>query len=253
MPTPHSLIEEGVALFRSTLANSIWCDERKRTRITNLGLVERSLLQTYTAGVAGHFQVLLGTISPFVASNEARAAVTDNILCEMKHDHYGMLMRFALDSHAMPTTADHLYVEPSRKGLFDHVFSENEHIGLRGVAALATLESVSAIFIPTLAALAKSQGCTNFTYTNVHGEADAAHSDAFVKGLHGEANIMLGRNWEEVSVWGMCRETVTLTTDYLLHLFSDSRYLPQCPSCGNANSVRHHGNMLRCSNCNIEL
>ncbi len=50
------------------------------------------------------------------------------------------------------------------------------------------LENTSPEFVPYLKELGKKVGCKDFTYTDVHGEADITHAQELYRGLVEEMN-----------------------------------------------------------------
>ena len=148
----------------------------------------RTIIARYTAAVAVNFTDWIGKTIPWARHETARHALVDNLRCEAVHDHVRMLLNFAALSKAMPDREDyaHTYDEVTdiRK-----LFAEPTTAGLSGVALCAVLENTSEIFIPDLARRAKECGCTDFEYTNVHGEADVEHSDAFLRATEAEQTM----------------------------------------------------------------
>lgn len=162
--------------------------ERVRWIVENSKTDSRTVIARYTAAVAVNFTDWIGKTIPWARHETAYHALVDNLRCEASQDHVGMLLRFAAHSKAMPDHKDyaHTYDEVAS---IRKLFAEPATAGLSGVALCAVLENTSEIFIPDLARRAKELGCTDFTYTNVHGEADAEHSDAFLRATEAEETM----------------------------------------------------------------
>ena len=142
----------------------------------------RQLIARYTAGVAGEFQAWLGIAYAYARHEDAQRALKNNLRCELGQDHIGMLYKFARQVGAYPTPDHRRYVEEHIKRL-RLLFADTLNVGLAGLTVLTVLETASQVFIPVLADVAKSLGAKDLTYTNVHGEADAPHSNAFLHAL----------------------------------------------------------------------
>lgn len=78
------------------------------------------------------------------------------------------------------------------------------------------LERASLSFIPVLKAAGEECGCENFTYTEVHGEADIGHADAFLVALDAESKEGY-TDTHQLSVYHVTRKVLTL----LIQVFSD--------------------------------
>lgn len=148
----------------------------------------RSVLARYTAATAVNFTDWLGKTTPWVRHEDSYRALVDNLRCEAEHDHVGMLLEFAKLSKSSPEKEDYELVSDDVSKI-RALFKDSTLSGIRGLALSAFLENTSEIFIPDLAQKAKSLGCSNFTYTDVHGEADKEHSEAFVNALKSEVTM----------------------------------------------------------------
>lgn len=144
------------------------------------------VIACYTAAIAGNFQLWLA----FTTARDpyARWVIEDNLTLEKQEDHVGMLRNFAKFSEATPGRECYDHVERDVAAI-NKLFTNPRNCGLSGIALVAMLENTSKIFIPDLALRAKQRGCTNFTYTDKHGEADVAHSSAFLKALELEMTM----------------------------------------------------------------
>ncbi len=148
----------------------------------------RTVIARYTAAVAVNFTDWIGKTIPWARHETAYHALVDNLRCEAAEDHVGMLLRFAELSDAVPAREDFAHttreVEAIRK-----LFADSAQSGLNGVALCAVLENTSEIFIPDLARRAMECGCSDLIYTDVHGEADVEHSDAFLDAAEAEMTM----------------------------------------------------------------
>jgi hypothetical protein len=162
-------------------------------KVSNSKAGDRDVLARYTAATAVNFTDWVGKTIPWVRHELSRQVLIDNLRCETADDHVGMLLNFATLSGAMPERADYAHVEDDLKNVRS-IFNPIQQAGLSGLALCAMLESTSEIFIPDLAERAKRLGCKDFTYTDVHGVADVAHSDGAIRAL--ECEVTMGySNW----------------------------------------------------------
>lgn len=143
------------------------------------------VIARYTAAVAVNFTDWIGKTIPFVRHEDSYQVLVNNLRCESAHDHVGMLLQFAELSGSLPGRDDYVHVA-EQVGLIRSLFTDSNGAGLCGIALCAFLENTSEIFIPDLARRAKECGCTDFTYTDIHGEADIEHSEAFIRALQVE-------------------------------------------------------------------
>src|SRR6202049_3988990 len=66
----------------------------------------RGIIARYTAVLEGNFIYWMTGAYLSVGSEEARSVIIDNLREEVRDCHPGMLRRFAIASHAIPTDAD---------------------------------------------------------------------------------------------------------------------------------------------------
>lgn len=171
--------------------------------------VARKILQRYSAAIEGNFVAWMGATVITARSVQGRYAASENLWVEMKDDHAGMLRAFAKNAGAEPNVEDYQYVDAAVQSARQMVA---EMSGLKNLALMAVLENTSAAFIPWLASLAKQLGATDFTYTDVHGEADIMHADQFAWALEHESE-QHERAKESV------RDAVDVTVKFLSVLF----------------------------------
>lgn len=167
----------------------------------------RDVIARYTAAIAVNFTDWIGKTIPWVRHETAHHVLVDNLRCESVDDHVSMLLSFASSSGAMPEGGDYNYVYDEVTDV-RKLFSEPATSGLSGVALCAVLENSSLVFIPDLARRARLTGCTDLTYTNVHGEADIDHSRAFLKAV--EREVMMGYRNPEYFISDACDQAVKL-------------------------------------------
>lgn len=166
--------------------------KKKVGNVVNLSKVDSStVIARYTAAVAVNFTDWIGKSIPWVRHEDAYHALVNNLRCEAAEDHVGMLFKFASLSKSVPER-DHYEYTKKEVGEIRKLLRDPATSGLTGVALCAVLENTSEIFIPDLAKKAKACGCNDFTYTDVHGEADIEHSQAFVKATESEIQMGYG-------------------------------------------------------------
>lgn len=148
----------------------------------------RVIIARYTAAVAVNFTDWIGKTIPWVRHETAYHTLVDNLRCEASNDHIGMLMRLAAQSKAMPDNDDYDYIYEEVVNI-RKLFADPTTAGISGITLCTILENTSEIFIPDLAQRATKRGCTDLTYTDVHGEADVEHSEAFLRAIVAEATM----------------------------------------------------------------
>lgn len=148
----------------------------------------RKVISRYTAAIAVNFTDWLGKTFPWVRHEKGRFVVMDNLRSESVQDHVGMLLRFAGQCRAWPETVDYIHTDEAVASI-RALFAAPVSAGLAGLALCAALENTSEVFIPDLAQRAKTLGCEDLTYTDVHGAADEAHSRAFLEAVEAEQTM----------------------------------------------------------------
>src|ERR1700693_4950393 len=66
----------------------------------------RGIIARYTAVLEGNFIYWMTGAHLAVASEQARSIIVDNLLEEVRDCHPGMMRRFAIAAHAIPTDSD---------------------------------------------------------------------------------------------------------------------------------------------------
>lgn len=150
-------------------------------RLTEAG--RRGIIARYSSVLEGNF--IYWMTGAYLASEtgEARSAIRQNLLEEVRDCHPGMLRRFAFAANAVPNDADAqaVYANLSRVRLFIGRLS-----GPPILAMMAFFEGFIQQFMPYLADLAARQGSTEMEYTDVHGVCDIAHSQELYHALEAE-------------------------------------------------------------------
>jgi hypothetical protein len=143
----------------------------------------RAIIGRYTTAVAGHFTSWMGATAVSAKSELGRHAASENLEIEFKENHVALLFDFAGSAQALPNWDDHSHVRPVVMSVYDMV---SDMSGLRNLALMATLESTSTVFIPWLEELAHKCNGRDFRYTQMHGVADIAHAEQFVRAVEAE-------------------------------------------------------------------
>jgi Iron-containing redox enzyme len=146
----------------------------------------RGIIARYTAVLEGNFIYWMTGAYLSVRSEEARSIILDNLREEVRDCHPGMLRRFAMAAHAVPTDSDALavYQNLSNVRLFIGRLSP-----IPILAMMTFFEGFIQRFMAYLAEVAQRQGSTEQEYTDVHGVCDVAHTQALFRAL--EAETML--------------------------------------------------------------
>jgi hypothetical protein len=143
----------------------------------------REIIARYTAAFEGNFVAWMAATTISTQTVQGRYAAEENIEVEMRDNHPGMLRKFAQFSNAEPSQKHYESIQKELNEIRKLVAELN---GVKNIALMTYLENTSAAFIPYLAQLGKQLGCTDFTYTNVHGIADISHADQFLWALEHE-------------------------------------------------------------------
>lgn len=146
----------------------------------------KKIIQRYTAAIEGNFLSWMGGGAISARSVISKFAVDENLWVEIKDNHPGMLRKFAKDCNAEPNSEDYRYAENEVNAVREIVADLS---GIKTITLMATLENTSTAFVPFLAQLGKKLGCKDFTYTDVHGEADIEHADQFLQSLTDEQSL----------------------------------------------------------------
>ena len=143
----------------------------------------RGIIARYAAVLEGNFIYWMTAAHLAVASDEAKAIIEDNLLEEVRDNHPGMLRRFVIAAHAVPTDSDSLAV-------YRHLESVRQFVAqlspVKTVLMMAFFEGWITRFMAYLADLARRQGSAEFEYTDVHGVVDVVHTAGLLRALEAE-------------------------------------------------------------------
>ena len=143
----------------------------------------RGIIARYTAVLEGNFIYWMTAAYLAVASDEAHAIIRDNLHEEVRDNHPGMLRRFAIAAHAVPTDADTLAVHRNLQNVRLFVAQLS---GVKILLMMAFFEGFITRFMPYLAELARCQGSAEREYTDVHGVCDVVHTQELFRALEAE-------------------------------------------------------------------
>jgi hypothetical protein len=143
----------------------------------------RGIIARYTAVLEGNFIYWMTGAYLSVKSEDARGIIVDNLLEEVRDCHPGMMRRFAIAAHSVPTESD-------TQAIYEKLMAVRLFVGRLSTAPLvlmmAFFEGFIQKFMAYLADLAIAQGSTELEYTDVHGVCDIAHTAGLFKALDEE-------------------------------------------------------------------
>jgi heme oxygenase-like protein len=143
----------------------------------------RGIIARYTAVLEGNFIYWMTGAYISVGSDEARAKIMDNLREEVRDCHPGMMRRFAIAAHAIPTDAD---AESIHRNLMDVRLFIGRLSAVPIVVTMAFFEGFIQRFMAYLAELAQRQGSAEMEYTDVHGVCDITHTQELFRALEAE-------------------------------------------------------------------
>ena len=143
----------------------------------------RGIIARYTAVLDGNFIYWMTGAYISVGSDEARAKIMDNLREEVRDCHPGMMRRFAIAAHAIPTDAD---AEAVHRNLMNVRLFIGRLSAVPIVVTMAFFEGFIQRFMPYLAELAQRQGSSEMEYTDVHGVCDITHTQELFRALEAE-------------------------------------------------------------------
>jgi hypothetical protein len=146
----------------------------------------RGIIARYTAVLEGNFIYWMTAANLAVASKEAHAVIQDNLHEEVQDNHPGMLRKFAIAAHAVPTDSDAVAIYPH---LEDVRLFVGRLSAMRIVLMMAFFEGFITRFMPYLAELATRQGSAEQKYTEVHGVCDVVHTQELFRALQAEMTL----------------------------------------------------------------
>ena len=173
----------------------------------------RGIIARYTAVLEGNFIYWMTGAYISVGSDEARAKIMDNLREEVRDCHPGMMRRFALAAHAIPTDED-------AQAVYRNLMNVRLFIGRLSavpiVVTMAFFEGFIQRFMSYLAELAQRQGSAEMEYTDVHGVCDVTHTQELFRAL--EAEMVLARPlpekelFEGVELLGTLIQSIVVNT-----------------------------------------
>jgi hypothetical protein len=146
----------------------------------------RGIIARYTAVLEGNFIYWMTGAYLSVGSEEARSIILENLHEEVRDCHPGMMRRFAIAAHAVPTDSDAFAVFPNLSNVRLFV---GQLSGVPMVVMMTFFEGFIQRFMPYLAELAERQGSADQEYTDVHGVCDIAHTEGLFRALNAEMTL----------------------------------------------------------------
>jgi hypothetical protein len=140
----------------------------------------RGIIARYTAVLEGNFIYWMTAAYLSVKSEESRLIILENLREEVRDCHPGMLRRFAVAAHAVPTDSDAWAVS---RDLMNVRLFVGRLSGVRIVLMMTFFEGFIQRFMSFLAELAERQGSVEQEYTVVHGVCDVAHTQELFRAL----------------------------------------------------------------------
>src|SRR2546422_11374361 len=127
---------------------------------------QRGIIARYTVVLEGNFIYWMTAAYLSVVSQQAHSIIQENLPEEVRDNHPGMLRKFAIAAHAVPTASDAraVYRNLGNVRLFVARLS-----GVKIVLMMAFFEGWITRCMPYLAELAHRQGSAEQEYTDVHG------------------------------------------------------------------------------------
>jgi hypothetical protein len=146
----------------------------------------RGIVARYTAVLEGNFIYWMTGAYLSAGSEEARSIILGNLLEEVRDCHPGMLRRFAMAAHAVPTDSDALAVY---RDLMNVRLFVGRLSGVQILLMMTFFEGFIQRFMVFLAELARRQGSVEQEYTDVHGVCDVAHTQELLRALRAEMSL----------------------------------------------------------------
>ncbi len=143
----------------------------------------RGIIARYAAVLEGNFIYWMTAAYLAVTSEESRLIILDNLHEEIRDCHPGMLRRFTVAAHAVPTDRDALAVS---QDLMNVRLFVGRLSAVPVVVMMAFFEGFIQKFMSYLAKLATDQGSFELEYTDVHGVCDVTHTQELYRALSAE-------------------------------------------------------------------
>ncbi len=176
----------------------------------------RGIIARYSAVLEGNFIYWMTAAYLAAGSEEARSIILDNLREEVRDCHPGMLRKFTIAAHALPTDSDALSVYRDLTNVRLFVCRPS---GVQIVLMMAFFEGFIQRFMSYLAELAARQGSVEMEYTDVHGVCDITHTEGLFRALAAEMALCPngpGPNlFEGVDLLGTLMKTIVLAEDRL--------------------------------------
>jgi len=147
---------------------------------------QRGIIARYTAVLEGNFIYWMTAAYLSVVSQQAHSIIQENLREEVRDNHPGMLRKFAIAAHAVPTDSDALVVYRNLENVRLFVARLS---GVKIVLMMAFFEGWITRFMPYLEGLAKRQGSAEQEYTDVHGVVDVVHTQELFRALEAEMRL----------------------------------------------------------------
>jgi hypothetical protein len=147
------------------------------------GEQRRGIIARYAAVLEGNFIYWMTGAYLSVRGDESRSIILDNLHEEVRDCHPGMMRRFAVAAHAVPTDSDYWAVS---RDLMNVRLFVGRLPAVRLLLMMAFFEGFIQRFMAFLAELGQRQGSTEMEYTDVHGVCDIAHTDGLFRALAAE-------------------------------------------------------------------
>ena len=147
----------------------------------------REIIARYSAVLEGNFIYWMTGAYLSTKTDEARSLILENLHEEVRDCHPGMMRRFAIAAHSVPTEQDFLavYRDLSNVRLFVGRLSPVPLLLMMGF-----FEGFIQRFMAFLEDLSTRQGSAEREYTQVHGVCDIAHTAGLFRALAAEMAAM---------------------------------------------------------------
>jgi hypothetical protein len=146
----------------------------------------RALIGRYTAVLEGNFIYWMTAAYLSVKSLEAHSIIEENLREEVRDNHPGMLRRFAMAAHAMPSESDALAVNPGIQNVRQFL---SGMCSVQILLLMAFFEGFIHEFMAYLGDLATMQGSMEHEYTDVHGVVDVLHTQELFRAFAAEMAV----------------------------------------------------------------
>lgn len=146
----------------------------------------RGIIARYTAVLEGNFIYWMTGAYLAVKSEESRIILVDNLYEEIRDCHPGMLRKFAVAAHGLPSSSDAIAVSQDLAAVRLFV---GRLSAVPMVLMMAFFECFIQGFMGFLAGLAELRGSKEQEYTSVHGVCDIVHTQELFRALDMEIEL----------------------------------------------------------------